>query len=70
MNMSETSVEKKVELFTIREIPDHATFRQKGVNTVLVRQASFTKFNKSKKCIDRLLFPNMNHLGLQVFCTF
>ena len=24
---------------TIREIPDHATFRQKGINTGLVRQA-------------------------------
>ena len=28
----------ELERFPIREIPDHATFRGKGVNTGLVRQ--------------------------------
>ena len=80
--------------FRIREIPDHATFRGKGVNTGLVKKnlgyvslwpyviwrtlpicnfqsiASYTKFNIQNKCMDHYLFPNVNHSGLQVFCTF
>ena len=32
--------------------------------------ATYTKFDVSEKCMDRSLFPNVNHLGLQVFCTF